>query len=58
MTFLGDRENMGEFPRVKENTKIVGKLKSLLGTGASSGAQDFRAIAGILSGPLDLELLS
>ena len=27
---FGDRENVGEFPRGKENTKIVGKLKKLV----------------------------
>ena len=45
---------MGEYPRGRENTKMVGKLKSLLRAGTSSGAQDFRTIAGIPSGPLDL----
>ena len=49
---------MGEFPRGRENTKIVGKLKKLVEDRASSGAQDFRTIAGIPSGPLDLEVLS
>ena len=49
---------MGEFPGGRKNTKIVGKLEILLRTGASSGAQDFRTIAGIPSGPLDLEVLS
>ena len=55
---FGDRENVSKIPRRREYTKIVGKLKSLLRTGASSGAQDFRTIAGIPSGPLDLEVLS
>jgi len=27
---LGDRENVGEFPRGRENTKIVGKLEKLV----------------------------
>ena len=38
---------MGEFPRGRENAKIIGKLE-----------QDIRNIAGIPSGPLDLEVLS
>ena len=41
-----------KIPRLKES------WKSLLRTGASSGAQDFRTIASIPSGPLDLEVLS
>ena len=27
--FWGDRENVGEFPRQRENTKILGKLEKL-----------------------------
>ena len=55
---LGDREDVCKFPRGWEYTKIIGELKSFLRTGASSGAQDFRTIAGIPSGPMDLEVLS
>ena len=56
--FLEDREKVGEIPRGRETNKIVRNLKSVLRTGASSGVQDFRAIACIPSGPLDLEVLS
>ena len=28
--FLGDRENVGKFPRGKENTKIVGKWENFI----------------------------
>jgi len=27
---LGDRKNVGKFPRGRENTKIVGKLEKLV----------------------------
>ena len=30
VTFFGDRENVSEFPRGRENTKIVGKLEKLV----------------------------
>ena len=30
MTFFGDKENVGKFPRGRENTKIVEKLEKLV----------------------------
>jgi len=55
---FGDREIVGEIPRGKEITKILGKLEKLVENRSEFRGQDFRTIAGIPSGPLDLEVLS
>jgi len=49
---------VGEIPRGKEITKILGKLEKLVENRSEFRGQDFRTIAGIPSGPLDLEVLS
>jgi len=49
---------VGNFPRGREILRLLESWKSMLRTGASSGAHDFRTVAGVPSGSLDLELLS
>jgi len=56
--FLGYRDDESKFPIGKEDTKIIGELRKLVETGASSGAQDFRTVADIQYGLFNLEVLS
>jgi len=49
---------VGELPRGRKSTKIVRKLEQLVENKGSSGAQNFRPIAGIPSDPLYFEVLS
>ena len=55
--FLGDRENVASFQEEGKYQDCRKVEKTLLRTGTRSGAQDFRTIAGIPSGQLDLEVL-
>ena len=55
---LGDRENVGKLPRRWKYTDRVGRLKEFVENRCEFREQVLSTIAGIPSGPLDLEVLS